>query len=197
MANAVETELKFRKRGRWLCRAGWALFAISLTLPAVRGLGWMSGWECFRGVFEGTWDTIQGRPGMDGYFEGFAVTNLLFGASILFVRLFRKDLRWLRRGALALSFATIYVASFPIWSLVNYLRLSDIGIGYYAWLLSYGLVTAGALHLSLRRRGNVINSGPLSVARTDEEMNALRELEDYLFGIDRPGVRPAEAAGEV
>src|ERR1041384_2060904 len=110
MANIVETEAKMRKRGKSLCRAGWATFAISLAMPVLKiGWGqqsWMCGWDCFKSVFVIAWDALKGHQGIpfdnDGwswtaYYSGFAVANLVLLASPLIVRLIRRDLLWLRR----------------------------------------------------------------------------------------------------
>ena len=189
MPNIIETERKMRNRGRWLCVAGWLLFAVSLALPAFHAMGWLSGWECFRVVFDMTWAMLKEHSEWAFYLPGFAMMNCIFLASPLFIRLFRHDLRWLRRCALVMASATLYVASYPFsGGLAGLREIGSFGIGYYAWVMSFGLVTAGALHLSIRRRNAVINERQTELIRTPEEMRAVRELEDYLRGIDRPNV---------
>jgi hypothetical protein len=193
VANALMSEAKRRRRGGRLCRAGWTAFAVSLALPAISAPlgGSLSGWECLRGVFEGTWDLLAGVDSISLYWSGFAAANVIMLASPLYVRLFRRDVRWLRRGALALAAATLYVGTFP---LSGDVRLQDLGVGYYTWLVSFGLVTAGMLHLSLRRPARPVEVGPSVGARTREETAALRELEDYLHGEVRLKAPTEEAA---
>jgi hypothetical protein len=190
MPNMVETEALMRKRGGWHCRAGWALFALSLMLPASYG---MPGWFCAWFVFDIAWDWIAGRSeglgvGWGLYYSGFALMNIILVASPLYFRLLRHDLRWLRRGALLAGFATLYVVSY--WVLIACLsglkELGNLHVGYYAWVVSFATMTAGALHLSMRRPRNFVNVRPPSMVRTWEEIAAIRELEDHLNGVDVP-----------
>jgi hypothetical protein len=181
VANTVSTGARLRRRGRRLCGSGWILFAVSLALPAVGAPlgGWLSGWECFRGVMEGAWDKLSGVDSMSLYWSGFAVANVVMLVSPFYAGLFRRDVRWLRRGALVSGVASLYVATF---ALSGDVRLRDLGVGYYVWLASFCLVTAGMLGLSTRRPMRPAEVGPAVGTRTPEEMAALRELEDYLGG---------------
>lgn len=197
MDNLVEFESKMRKRGRWLCRAGWAAFAISLALPAVHVLGWLSGWECFREVFDVMARLPQQPSGAGFYYSGFALANLVLLASPVFLRIFRRDLRWLRRGSLALTAATAYAALYPVTCLASDWKsgIADFHIGYYVWVLSFSLVTAGAMHLSMRRSINVAGRRTSTIGRTEEDLAAIRELEEYLTGGGGPVVDDSHVAG--
>jgi hypothetical protein len=188
VANTVTIEAKRRRRGGGLCRAGWALFALSLALPAVTDpfAGRLSGWECFRGIMKDAWGSLTGPACISLYWSGFAVANLIMLASPAYTRLFRHDLRWLRRGSLVLGGATLYTATFALSGDVPF---SGLGVGYYAWVVSFGLVTAGMRYLSTRRLMHSVEAGLALGTRTPEEAAALRELEDYLHGVVRPQVR--------
>ena len=190
MPNAITLEKKMRNRGLWLCRAGWGLFALSLLMPAVYVMSWTRGWECAAIVFDIALGFLRGigEGGDEGwmlYYSCFALTNLLFLASPLLFRLFRGDLRRLRRLSLALGMATIHTASFLCLLIPGgWTQVGSLHVGYYAWVLSFGLVTAGALHVSLRRSNIYINQRPSSLVRTEDEVRAIRELENYLRGAD-------------
>ena len=183
MPNAVETEAKIRKRGKWLCRAGWGLFAVSMLMPSFHmGFGeplWMSGWECFRIVLEGLFKPGEQGVGSDWYLRGFGVMNLAMLASPFLVRLKRSDMRWLRRIGLTMAAVTAYVLSLPFYDG----SWKSLGVGYYAWLLSFGLVTVGTLHQAVKRPNRVFNRASTSVGYSEEEMMALRELEQYIRGM--------------
>ncbi len=194
MANDVENEARTRKRGRWLCRAGWATFALSLALPAINVFGWVPGWVCLWSVYQYVWAILTGidglvRGGLANYYTGLAVTNTLFLATPLLHRLFRGDLRRLRRLAFIMGGATVYTwvyLGMVLWDGVG--ALGSFHAGFYAWLISFALVTAGTLQLSKKRTTSVINQQPTSFVRTEEEMAAVRELEDYLHGVVRPAM---------
>src|SRR5262245_21861545 len=104
MPNPLTFEKKMRKRGWWLCWAGWGIFALSLPLPAVYGWSdWLPGWECFRDVCLATWDLIvkhNSVTGRDLYYTSFVIPNLSIVASPIILGYFRRDLRYLRRFAL-------------------------------------------------------------------------------------------------
>src|SRR6185369_11060393 len=59
---------------------------------------------------------------------------------------------------------------------------TELSIGYYAWLLSFGMVTAGALHLAMRRPNAFVSQKPTVTGRTKDELEAISELEAYLNG---------------
>jgi hypothetical protein len=197
VSNPTQIEARMRKRGRWLCSAGWGVFALSLLLPSVDIFGWTAGWICLMTVFQIAWGLPGDFSGAGLYYAGFAVANVALIASPLLLRLFRGDLRWLRRCALVLAGATLYTSSYLLLSLPGgWTTVGNLHVGYYAWLLSFVMVTVGALHLSIRRPKTTVNLRPHSMVRTREEMEALRELEDYLSGIERPKSEEARPAGE-
>jgi hypothetical protein len=183
MPNIVETEAKMRKRGKWLTRAGWGLFAASLLMPSFRvGFGeqpWMSGWDCFVTVLQGLFNPGEQGIGSDWYLRGFGLMNLAMLASPLAIKLKRRDMRWLRRIGLAMAGVTAYVLSFPFYGEA----WRQLGVGYYAWLISFGLVTLGALHQAVKRPNRVLNRASSPVSYSEEEMAALRELEQYIHGM--------------
>lgn len=201
MPNVISREKTMRRRGRWLCGLGWTVFALSLSLPAFHVMDWTSGWDCFWIVIDIARDWIGGRSegigfGWGLYYSGFALMNLELIASPMFVWFFRHDLRRLRRIALTSAIATLYTASYwVVGACVGGLSaIGDLHVGYYAWVLSFGLVAAGALHLSIRRPNVCVNRRPSSLIRTEEELRAIRELEDYLRGFDQ---RPLQSEEDV
>ena len=185
MDELLEVEKKMTRRGKWLCRAGWAAFAASLAMPAVHVMDWISGWECFRFVIDlARGEVMHIRSLSDAgwyvYYSMFAATNLLLVASPLVLRKFRKDRKWLRRSAILCAAAAAQAASYPIVATLDNGSIRDLNIGYYTWLLSFGLVAAGAQHLALGVRNQNVNQTPLVTGRTKEELMALQELEAYL-----------------
>ena len=185
MQRAIDAEQRMRRRGRRLCGLGWLTFVSSLALPSVLVWdGWVRGWTCFRFVFEGLWDSLLGGEGIGIYYGGFAVANGVMLASPLKVRFFGRDLRRLRRGSIVVALAAMYTASFPFFGEVGFRFL---GIGYYAWVLSFSLVAAGIWHLALKRaQGSKGGLRPGGIS-AKERLTALRELEDFLNGGIRAG----------
>jgi hypothetical protein len=196
METGQEWELRARKRGRRLCRAGWVMFGLALVLPAVyvqimfsSGGSWWPGWSCMWISYDFAWDVLKGgdlwRIDFGSIlFTGLAAANTLMMASPLLNRIFRKRPRALRRLGLAELGGTGLVAYYVLASAWG--AIGSIGPGAYAWLLSFAMLSAGTLQLSKRRPIGVGTHTQLPVSRTEEEMAAIRELEDYLRGIERP-----------
>lgn len=187
----VETGRKMRRRGYWLCWIGWALFALSLALPAIHVLEWESGWFCFRSVFEIAWGTATGQGGvpfgrgfgLDLYYSGFAVANSLMVACPALIWRFRVDARRLRRASALLAGTMLYAASYLVLAIDGGMdSLGDLHVGYYAWLCSFLLVTAGVLHLSAGVSRTKIEPAQNGGSSTLEELAAIRELDGYLNG---------------
>lgn len=88
---------------------------------------------------------------------------------------------------------TLYVAYWAGQCIGNWNALGDIHVGYYAWLLSFGLVAAGMLHLAIRPSLSAAASVTPNVVRTPEELRAIRELEDFLRVIGRAPEREGES----
>jgi len=115
-----------------------ALFVISHFLPAY---GDGSGFACF-GV---SWDTLLGHgakfpAGSWFYYSGFAISNILF--PVLVVALFVTERAPKLRAIVSLVFF-LHVLSWPVLNLFE--QLSEFGkirIGYYVWLIAYGLLVA-------------------------------------------------------
>jgi hypothetical protein len=203
MASGLETELKMQNRGKWLCRAGWGLFGASLLLPAVfvRIMGdgeWWSGWKCAWLTANMAWSILTQQEGFrDGwtfYYAGFAVSNAAMLLSPLIHRWLRGDRRRMRRWTAALAGATLYTLSYPGLGLTD---PSGFHMGYYAWLLSFPLLTLGALHLAVKRKEAHPSQLTKNSSMTEEELAALRELEEYLGAAARPPVPPVYGDEEV
>lgn len=198
MDELVEVEKKMTRRGKWLCRAGWAAFAASLALPAVAaGEGWVFGWECFRWVYDIARGvlTLGGPTSRDGwmiYYSVFALVNSLLVVSPFLIRWFRGKRAVLKRIAVLEVLASLYAGSFLITGLFSdgLKAFTELNTGYYVWTLSFGLVAAGAQHLALGVRNQNVNQTPLVTRRTKEELLALQELEAYLGGSEAPIKQP-------
>ncbi len=203
MAMTSEPLSKMRQRGRKLCQLGWGAFAVSLVLPAA--YPWfitIYGWECIRSVFGSVWELLYRRDSQYLSWSGFAVTNLMFLLSPLCVWRYGRNRKRLRQGAIAMAAATLYVASFMVWG------DTSLAIGYYMWLLSYALVTAGALHLAVepsrtsatvvrvseRRTKNHAAANASPTVPSAGEIDAQHELEAYLSG---EGFQPVQAEQQV
>jgi len=181
MPTALQIEMRWRRRGWWLCRLGWAAFALSLVLPACRALVWLPGWECLRIGWVTAANTLRGCDWTDPFLTAWAAANALMIASPLCVHLLRRDLRWLRRGALLFAAAALYAGYFAGYFVVRFgWRLGDLGPGYYAWVFSFGALAAGLFCLSRRRPRQAARLSAPRAARMPEELRALHELERAL-----------------
>jgi hypothetical protein len=177
MNNAIREERNRRAGGYRLAGVGWGLFALSMTLPAVHIMSWAYGWECFRMVFQGFWEYLTGEAGAVLYYSSFALTNAAMLLSPLLVRRWRHDRRNLRRFSRVMAAITAYTATLPFFIEGG---PSTLGIGFYVWLLSFGLVAAGTAVLSRPLQKFVSPSISAQNPTTDEEQAALQELEAYL-----------------
>src|SRR5579871_1175272 len=118
-------------------------------------------------LWPGNWD------GNNLQMCSFALTNLLLLASPLLLR------RALKGGKLSwLVPALLTIATLDVFSLLRGEGL----IGFYIWVASYGLVTAGSLALLKAQRMKPAPTDTPTVPRprTPEELAAERELEAYL-----------------
>ena len=168
-----------RRKGRNLCYAGWGLFALSMFLPSwgpVLG-GPLKGWECALIVLQMLWPgNWQGNLGSNLYWASFALTNILMLLSPL---LLRKSLQggkisWLTPGLLSIATADILS-----------LARGEGLVGFYAWMASFGLVTAGSLCLlkAQKMQPTPTDTPTAPRPRTTEERAAEHELERYLRSV--------------
>ena len=131
------------------------LFGISHVLPAYVS---SSGFACFQFC----WNMLLGNDGdvFSGgwtYYSAFAISNFLFiGLAVaLFVT---KKGHWLRSILAAASF--LHVLS---WLAINTFQrpsqIAEVKIGYYIWLIAYGLLVAAHLR---REPGESLESIPVA-----------------------------------
>ena len=142
------------KTPRNLGLAAVVVFVVSHFLPAY-GNG--SGFACFQFC----WNTLLGHDGgiLSGswfYYSGLAIANILFiGLVALFVT---KKSRRLRCGVSVVLF--LHVLS---WLALHILQrppqISEIKIGYYVWLIAYGLLVAAHIR---KEPGESLGSIPLA-----------------------------------
>ena len=131
------------------------VFVISHFLPAYE-IG--SGFACFRYC----WNVLVGREGdvLTGgwfYYSGFAISNILFIGLVaaLFVTKKRRRLRSVVSVVFflhILSWLVLHIFPQPS-------QITEIEIGYYVWLIAYGLLVAA--HLCSER---VESPGSISLA---------------------------------
>lgn len=172
-----------RALGRWLSWAGWLLFLVSLLLPAISVLDLnensvFSGWQCAVIVMVGVLPILGSLSNAEWTLVGFALSNLLvLSAPLLF---------WMTKRC---SNALRVVAALYLLSAVNATRwmwdgTDDLLIGYYAWVLSFGLLAVGCLLRSVPIRSLQTPATQLFAVRprTLEELAAERELRDYSRG---------------
>ena len=126
------------KTSQKLGLAAVVLFVISHLLPAYMD---GSGFACFRV----SWDILWGQDtkfpsGYWFYYSGFALSNILF--PVLVVALFVMEKARKLRVAVSLVFF-LHVLSWPVLSVFQQpSELGSIKIGYYVWLIAYGLLVA-------------------------------------------------------
>jgi len=108
----------------------------------------------------------------------FQATNLILVASGFIVARYRYDRRIMRYLTILAVAAGLHAASF--FFMANS-PLQALGIGYYAWVLSFGLLANGTLLLSKRRSQSPESAnGGTKQQRTREEIIALQELDASL-----------------
>lgn len=122
-----------------------ALFLISFFLPAYSG---DSGFFCFKYC----WDLLLGnttvgdsfpRPGWF-YYSGFALANILFIALVLCLFLTKKH------RELRLIISVVCFFQVTSWFALNIVfgkpsQITEFNVGYYAWLIAYGLLVVAHL----------------------------------------------------
>lgn len=133
------------------------LFIISHFLPAYGG---DSGFACF----EGCWGMLSGQYAriLDGawfYYSGFVVAEILFIALLISIFVTKKC-RKLRLFLSVVSF--LHVLSWLVLQ-INFeqpSKVAEIKIGYYVWLLAYGILVAAHLR---KQAGKSIPSIPFGL----------------------------------
>lgn len=143
------------KRSHLLIAVAWSVHAISWFLPAVRGIAGgqidsgIPGWAAF------VIASCALRPCTDNQFDSWynaALSAISVITTVLFVfispwaalrgsRLVRHACAWVAAAAFAVN-----THWFILWGSGR----SDLGVGYYLWLLSFGLLSAGVFDLSRR-----------------------------------------------
>jgi hypothetical protein len=190
MKRSDDLEAAMRRRGKRLCWAGWGVFGLSMFLPAIyisimSGGAWWRGWECAVTAGQIAWALVSGDGGtlgwMDWYYGGFTLANALLLTSPLVVRLFRRRPKRLRLFGFALALAALYSLSYLALGLSNGVEtVRDLHVGYYAWVVSFGLTAFGAFHLAISERAASVDLRPKAITKTEEELAAERELEEFL-----------------
>jgi hypothetical protein len=121
--------------------AAAVVFAISHALPAYAD---GSGFACFRltlGVLIGR--DIKFLSGGWFYYAGFGLSNLLFVVLVVALCVTRK---WRTVRTLVSVVLLLHVLSWPILNACGSPpTLHDVKLGYYLWLMAYGLLVAAHL----------------------------------------------------
>lgn len=161
--------------GRRLSKAGWAIFMLSMLLPAMTlnlfdkaiWFGWQCAWAVMTMLWPGNWATGNWWMG------SFALTNLLMALTPLLLRNNKTHgkMRFLVPALLT-------IASLDI---VSTFRMSGSWmVGYYVWFASYLMITTGSI-LTLQGRNSKRTPGVSApMPKSAEERAAERELDTYL-----------------
>jgi hypothetical protein len=137
---------------------GWiavVAFVVSHFLPAYSG---DSGFSCFVAC----WNMLLGRDGgiLSGgwfYYSGFAISNILFIGLVVALLITKKG-----RGLRSLISIVFFLHVFSWFALHVFQQppqISEIEIGYYVWLMAYGLLVAAHLR---KEPGELLESIPLA-----------------------------------
>ena len=144
------------KTPRNLGLAAVVVFVISHFLPAYND---GSGFLCFRFC----WDVLLGHDttlfsGAWFYYSGFAISNILFIGLVVALFVTKKCRRV--RSVVSIVFF-LHVLS---WLVFHIPKVSEIKIGYYLWLMAYGLLVAA--HLWKKSGVEPLDSIPLARSTT-------------------------------
>jgi hypothetical protein len=129
------------KTPRILALAAGFLFVISHFLPAY---GDGSGYACFQYC----WNMLLGKDGgvFSGgwfYYAGFAISNILFIG--LAVALFLTKKGRSLRSAISIVLFLHVISWLAIHTFQHPPQIAEIKIGYYLWLIAYGLLLSAHL----------------------------------------------------
>ena len=118
--------------------AAVVVFVISHFLPAYND---GSGFLCFRFC----WDVLLGHDttlfsGAWFYYSGFAISNILFIGLVVALFVTKKCPRL--RSVVSVVFFLHVLSWWVLHLLGQPPQLTDIKIGYYVWLIAYGLLVA-------------------------------------------------------
>jgi hypothetical protein len=130
------------------------LFVISHFLPAYGG---GSGFACFQFC----WNVMLGHDtqilsGGWFYYSGLAISNILFIGLVAALFLTKKGRR-IRSVVSAVLF--LQVLSWLVLHLLQPPQVNEIKVGYYVWLVAYGLLVAAHLW---KEQGEPLESTPLA-----------------------------------
>ena len=133
------------------------LFVISHFLPAYNG---GSGFACF-GI---CWNILLGRDSAIlsadwFYYSGFATSNILFIGLVVTLFVTKKSRRL--RSVISVVFFSHVLSWLVLHAFQQPSHITEIKIGYYVWLIAYGLLVAA--HLS-KEPGESLE--PVSLARS-------------------------------
>jgi hypothetical protein len=129
------------KISRNLGLAAIVVFVISHFLPAY---GNISGFDCFRVCWDTLLDRAEILSGGWFYYSGFVISNILFIALVVALFVTKKSRRL--RSVISVVFF-LHVLSWLVLQIIPQpSQVTDIKIGYYVWLIAYGLLVAA--HLS-------------------------------------------------
>jgi len=131
-----------------------AVFVISHFLPAYEG---GSGFACFQFC----WNVLLGHDtkilsGGWFYYSGLAISNILFIGLVVALFLTKKSRR-IRSVVSAVLF--LQVLSWLVLHVFQPSQVDEIKIGYYVWLVAYGLLVAAHLW---KEQGEPLQSTPLA-----------------------------------
>jgi len=116
------------------------VFVISHFLPAY---GNISGFACFRVC----WDTLLDRSEILSagwfYYSGFVISNILFIGLVMAVFMTKKSRRV--RSVISVVFFLHVLSWLVLHIFPQPSQVTEIKIGYYVWLIAYGLLVGAHL----------------------------------------------------
>jgi hypothetical protein len=116
------------------------VFVLSHLLPAYENA---SGFSCFRFCGEVLLRREETQLGAWFYYSGFAIANLLF-IGLVATQFFTKQGRNLRSVVSVICF--LHVLSWLVLHIIpDPSQLAELKIGYYVWLIAYGLLVTAHL----------------------------------------------------
>ena len=162
------------KTHRNLGLAALVVFIISFFLPAFEG---MSGFASFAFC----WDTLLGHE-LSGnirilsggwfYYSGFVMSNILFVGLVAALFLTRKIVR-LRSVFSLVCFlqALSWLVLFTISGKPS--QITAIKVGYYVWLIAYGLLVTAYLWKMMSNQGAAANRRPAGQSDGSDNLSAM------------------------
>ena len=167
---SLDTNMKTHRN---LGLAALVVFIISFFLPAFEG---MSGFASFAFC----WDTLLGHEPSGNirilsggwfYYSGFVMSNILFVGLVAALFLTRKI------GRLRSVFSLVCFLQALSWLVLFTIsgkpsQITAIKVGYYVWLIAYGLLVTAYLWKMMSNQGAAANRRPAGQSDVSDNLSA-------------------------